>query len=120
MLPPPTWLSATVTRPPDGPSRRCEAANSTETTATLLQAAPADASTESEAGIRLKLQLSLIALAGQSDESGAVVIEADKVEGNTEKEARAEGNVQLRRLGQAIYADRLRYDAEKQELDAAG
>src|SRR6185503_9611388 len=48
-----------------------------------------------------------------------VFIEADKLEGHSEKEAQAEGNVQLRRLGQAVFADRLRYDASLQEREAS-
>ncbi len=71
-------------------------------------------------GISLKPQRSLLALPPAQNEALPVFIEADKLEGNTEKEARAQGNVQLRRQGQLIFADELRYDAAAQELEASG
>jgi LPS-assembly protein len=70
-------------------------------------------------GITLKPQRSLLALPPR-DEPVPVFIEADKLEGHTAKEAQAEGNVQLRRHGQSVFADRLRYDAQQQEADASG
>src|SRR3954468_3614971 len=73
-----------------------------------------------EEGIALKPQLSLLSLPASSDEPVPVFIEADTIEGRTEQEAHAEGNVQLRRLGQAVFADRLRYDTTLQQLDASG
>jgi LPS-assembly protein len=71
-------------------------------------------------GITLKPQRSLLSLPPAGEEPTPVFIEADKIEGTTEKEARAEGNVQLRRHGQLILADKLHYEAVKQELDASG
>src|SRR5829696_8696525 len=78
------------------------------------------ASFAAEDGISLKPQRSLLSLPAAREEPIPVFIEADRLEGTTEKEAKAEGNVQLRRSGQAVFADRLYYDAEREELDATG
>src|SRR4051812_20018778 len=73
-----------------------------------------------EEGIALKPQLSLLSLPASAEEPVPVFIEADRLEGRNEQEAHAEGNVQLRRLGQAVFADRLHYDTTLQQLDASG
>ena len=73
-----------------------------------------------EEGLILKPQRSLLPLPAAREEPVPVFIEADRLEGQTEKEARAEGNVQLRRSGQSVYADKLRYDSQLQEVDASG
>jgi LPS-assembly protein len=85
----------------------------------VLCAAPL-ASFAAEEGITLKPQRSLLSLPAARDEPTPVFIEADRLEGVGEKEARAEGNVQLRRSGQAVFADRVNYDSERQEVDAIG
>jgi LPS-assembly protein len=71
-------------------------------------------------GIILKPQRSLLSLPAARDESTPVFIEADRLEGTTEKEAKAEGSVRLRRSGHAVFADRLHYDVEREEVDASG
>jgi LPS-assembly protein len=70
--------------------------------------------------IKLKPELSLLALPPRTEESVPVFIEADRLRGHTETEADAEGNVELRRLGQSVFADRLHYDMPRQELEASG
>jgi LPS-assembly protein len=85
----------------------------------VLCAAPI-ATLAAEQGIALKPQRSLITLPAAREEPVPVFIEADRIEGTTEKEATAEGNVRLRRTGQAVFADRLYYDAEREEVDATG
>ena len=88
-------------------------------TLAVLCAAPMAASA-AEDGIALKPQRSLLSLPAARDEPVPVFIEADRLEGHTEKEAQATGNVQLRRAGQSVFADKLRYDTELQQLDAIG
>ena len=75
---------------------------------------------QSEDGIILKPQRSLMSLPVTREEPTPVFIEADRLEGVGDKEARAEGNVQLRRAGSAVFADRVQYDAVSQEVDATG
>jgi len=58
-------------------------------------------------------------------ESGRLVevfqfVDADKVQGHQDKELEAEGAVRLRRRGQAVYADWLRYDKPENEVNAQG
>src|SRR5687768_6013049 len=83
-------------------------------TLAVLCAAPMAASAQE--GITLKPQRSLLSLPAAREEPVPVFIEADRLEGHTEKEAQAEGNVQLRRAGQSVFADKLRYDSELQQL----
>jgi LPS-assembly protein len=52
--------------------------------------------------------------------SGPVFIEADRLDARGEDEAEATGNVRLRRDGQALFADRLRYNAKSEEVEATG
>jgi LPS-assembly protein len=78
------------------------------------------AAVAAEDGIALKPQRSLMSLPAAREEPVPVFIEADRLEGTTEKEAHAEGNVQLRRSGQAVFADRLDYDVGREEVDASG
>ncbi|MBI4194525.1 MAG: LPS-assembly protein LptD [Betaproteobacteria bacterium] len=49
-----------------------------------------------------------------------VFLEADRVRGHSEKETEAEGAVRLRRGGQSVFADWLRYDRQQDEVNAAG
>ena len=71
-------------------------------------------------GIELKPERSLLSLPAGRDESVPVFIEADRMRGYTEEEAEGEGNVQLRRSGQSVFADRLRFETQKQEVEATG
>src|SRR5688572_29026987 len=86
----------------------------------LPLAAKAEDAAKPGEGIQLKPSRSLLSLPAAREEPVPVFIEADRLEGETEKEARAEGNVELRRLGQSVYADRLRFDTPRQELEASG
>lgn len=87
-------------------------------TLTVLCAAPLAAAAEE--GIQLKAQRSLITLPAARDEPAPVFVEADRLRGHSEKETEAEGNVRLRRLGQSVSADWMRYEASQQQLDAKG
>jgi LPS-assembly protein len=49
-----------------------------------------------------------------------VFLEADRLRGHTEREIEAEGHVKLRRRGQAVDADWLRYDQPADEIRARG
>ena len=54
------------------------------------------------------------------DESAAVFIDADRIRGHQEIEFEAFGDVRFRRLGEAVFAEHLRFDVVKQELTASG
>ncbi|MGZ5142139.1 MAG: LPS-assembly protein LptD [Burkholderiales bacterium] len=84
----------------------------------LVSQAEEGASTQE--GIKLKPERSLLSLPPERDESVPVFIEADRLRGHSEKETEAEGNVQLRRSGQSVFADRLRFESPQQELEASG
>jgi LPS-assembly protein len=71
-------------------------------------------------GLKLKPQGSLSSQPPAQQTPAPVYIEADRLEGYTEKEAQAEGNVKLRREDYSVYADRLQFDNERQELYATG
>jgi LPS-assembly protein len=86
----------------------------------LPLAALAEEGIKPEEGIRLKPQRSLLSMPISPEDSVPVFIEADKLQGHSEKEMEAEGSVQLRRLGHAVFADRLRFDTGTKELDAFG
>jgi LPS-assembly protein len=52
--------------------------------------------------------------------SPPIFIEADRLEARGENEGEATGNVHLRRDGQTVFADRLRYNANSEEVEATG
>ncbi len=54
------------------------------------------------------------------DENAPIFIDADRIRGRQEVEFEAFGDVRLRRLGEAVFADYLRYDIARQELTARG
>ena len=58
--------------------------------------------------------------AAGSDEEVPVFIEADRIEGTQGLEVEAEGNVVLRRRGQAVFADQLRYSLQNSDVTAVG
>ena len=71
-------------------------------------------------GLQLKPQRAL-GLAPPSDPDVLpVFLEADKLRGHTEKEIEAEGSVKLRRGGQSVFADWMRYDQPAEEIRATG
>lgn len=71
-------------------------------------------------GLQLKSQPSLMLAPPARANDGPVFIEADRIKGHSEKETEAEGNVRLRRSGQAVFADWLRYDRAADEVSAKG
>ena len=71
-------------------------------------------------GLRLKSQPTLLLLPPASEEALPVFLEADRLRGHAEKESEAEGTVRLRRRGQAVFADWMRYDKPTDELQAVG
>lgn len=73
-----------------------------------------------DTGLRLKGQSALIPVPPDSKEKTPVFVDADQIRGHTDKETEAEGDARLRRRGQAIFADWLRYDKPEDEVTAAG
>ena len=69
----------------------------------------------------LKLQRSLLPPAAPHPEDDLpVFLEADSIQGTQDRDMQADGNVVLRRRGQAIWADQLRYSLETREVTATG
>ena len=58
-----------------------------------------------ETGLQLKMQRTLIVAPAAPDENVPVFLEADRLQGHSERETEVEGGVQLRRRGQAVDAD---------------
>ena len=73
-----------------------------------------------EGGLQLKLQPSLLHFPADNKDPLPLFVDADKVQGHQDKELEAEGAVRLRRRGQAVYADWLRYDKPENEVNARG
>ena len=72
-----------------------------------------------EGGLQLKLQPTLLRL--PFDNSGLpLFVDADNIQGHQDHELEAEGTVRLRRRGQSIYADWLRYDKPEDIVHARG
>lgn len=71
-------------------------------------------------GLKLKAQPALTLTPPTLDEALPVFLEADRLQGHSEKEVEASGTVRLRRRGHAVHADRLRYDQPSEEVTAEG
>jgi LPS-assembly protein len=71
-------------------------------------------------GLKLTPQRGLLTMTPAQEASTPVFIEADQLQGQSETEAEASGAVRLRRHGQSVSADWLRYDFPTQQLDASG
>lgn len=71
-------------------------------------------------GLKLKPDPSLKLLPPSQAEEVPIFIDADRIKGHSEKETEAEGNVRLRKRGQAVFADWLRYDRPADEVTAIG
>ena len=71
-------------------------------------------------GLRLKTHPSLKLEPAAASDASPVFIEADRVQGRTERETEAEGSVRLRKRGQTVFADWLRHDAGTDEVTATG
>lgn len=69
--------------------------------------------------VQLKLDRSLDAPGGEGEDA-PVFIEADQLQGNPDEEVEAQGNVEVRKLNQAIWADYLHYSVPEEEVDAKG
>lgn len=82
-----------------------------------LLASPA---TAADIGLKLRSQPSLIPYEDGGDEPTPLFFEADRVQGHLERELEAEGHVQMRRRGEAIFSDYLYYAFPEQELTATG
>jgi LPS-assembly protein len=73
-----------------------------------------------DGGLQLKLQPSLLRLPFDNTGPLPLFVDADNLQGHQDRELEAEGTVRLRRRGQAIYADWLRYDKPDDEVRARG
>lgn len=73
-----------------------------------------------QTGIKLKMQRTLTTTPAGSDENVPVFLEADRLQGHSGRETEVEGRVELRRRGQAIDADWLRFDQNLNEVRARG
>ena len=71
-------------------------------------------------GLQLKPQRSLGLTPPSDPDKLPIFLEADQVRGHAEKEIEAEGNVKLRRGGQSVFAEWMRYDLPSEEIQAAG
>lgn len=71
-------------------------------------------------GLKLKPQPSLILIPPSNTDEVPLFIEADILRGRPDKETEAEGDVKLRKRGNAIFADWLRYDKPENEITAVG
>lgn len=71
-------------------------------------------------GLKLKAQPALIPYEEGRDEPVPLFVEADRVQGHLQRELEAEGNVRMRRRGEAIFSDYLYYAFPDQELAATG
>ncbi|HXF67821.1 MAG TPA: LPS-assembly protein LptD [Burkholderiales bacterium] len=71
-------------------------------------------------GLKLKAQPALIPIAPTLKEEVPVFLEADRLQGHQDRETEAQGNARLRRRGQAIHAEWLRYDKPQDEVSAEG
>lgn len=79
------------------------------------------AASDPNLGVKLKLQPSLLPpRSAAQDEDLPVFLEADSIQGVQDQEVQADGNVVLRRAGQTVFADELRYNIPTQEVTASG
>jgi LPS-assembly protein len=73
-----------------------------------------------ELGLKLKLQPELIPYSIGDEQEGPLFLDADRVQGHQQREFEAEGAVRLRRRGEAIFADYLRYSFQDESVSARG
>src|SRR5262245_34475459 len=71
-------------------------------------------------GLQLKSQPTLLLIPPSLQEDVPLFIEADRLEGRQEGDLEAQGNVRLRKRGQAASADWMRYEQPSEELTAEG
>jgi len=77
-------------------------------------------SVQAQEGLKLKREPTLILVPPSTKDEAPVYIEADRITGHSDKETRAEGNARLRKRGQAVSGDELRYDKPSDEVTAVG
>lgn len=71
-------------------------------------------------GLKLKPQPALTLAPPAIKEEVPLFLDADRLQGHNDRETEAEGDVRLRTRGQAVHADRLRYDKPSDEVTAEG
>ena len=71
-------------------------------------------------GLKLKVQPTLLAVPPSLEEEVPLFFQADRLQGRQDQEIEAEGNVRVRKRGQAVSADWLRYDKASEEFAAQG
>ncbi len=71
-------------------------------------------------GLKLKPQPSLTLLPPAVREDTPLFLDADRLQGHSDRETEALGNVRLRKRGHALFADRLLYDKPTDEVTAEG
>ncbi len=86
----------------------------------LLICLLASSATAEELGLKLETQTSLIPYEDGGDEEVPLFFDAERVQGHVDRELEAEGSVQMRRRGEAIFSDHLYYTFPEQELTATG
>jgi len=86
----------------------------------LLICLPALPAIAEETGLKLKLQPELIPYEQGEGDPEPLFIEADRLQGHQDRELEAEGNVRLRRRGEAVFSDYLYYAFPEHELTATG
>lgn len=86
----------------------------------LLICLLASNATAEDIGLKLKAEPSLIPYETGEDDVVPLFFDADRLQGHVERELEAEGNVRMRRRGEAIFSDYLYYSFPEQELTATG
>ena len=73
-----------------------------------------------EGGLQLKLQAALIPIPFNNKDLVPLFIDADDLQGHQDREIEASGSARLRRRGQSLHADWLRYDMPEDKVHARG
>lgn len=73
-----------------------------------------------QVGLQLKAQPTLILIPPSNADIVPLFISADRIQGHNDRETEAQGDVRLRKRGQAMHADWLRYDTPRDEVTAVG
>lgn len=71
-------------------------------------------------GLKLRQQPNLMLLPTRETDDLPLFIEADELRGHPERELEAQGNVRIRKRGQAIFGDWIRYDKPHEDVIAIG
>ena len=89
------------------------------------QAEPSTAPPLADPQLKLRVERKFLSilpkgLAGDKDAPVPAFLMADQIEGRTESETQAEGNVEFRKMGSQLFADRVTYQPLSDEVDAVG